>query len=397
MRSVAFVVACLAFAGQGFRVRDNARPHPHSLAESDAIKLPLSSKRVRGANTLKALLSLFAALSNPAAGLPVSPIGSTGVGGAWPRGWPRQKQSGDGKKIGSKLSKEETPETRENSGSADSDNPFAAALGRFSFQLPRGGDLHFSHAHAKEDALHRIVRSKCGFLEEVYQQYEPHKCRPGESTTYCVQQTQGMGDCLFHAIAIGMAFEDEGRHLDMYDPSLAQRVMDLRQMAVDTLTDDPRRKLHLEGRQTIATGKLVGEAAHKYGMTPQAYCNAMRQSGVWGGGPEILALANALQRPICVFEPMPVRHGPQWHWEMQLCCAAGAGRFDSEKRICICFVDGRFPNCHPSEMQEGNHFVAMLPTYGHVFPKKLVHMSSHEGHGRMSDDRVSHDRMSHYR
>ena len=44
-------------------------------------------------------------------------------------------------------------------------------------------------------------------------------------------QVQGTGDCLFHSIAIGMAFEDEGAHLDMYDPSLGKRVEKLRQQA----------------------------------------------------------------------------------------------------------------------------------------------------------------------
>ena len=62
-------------------------------------------------------------------------------------------------------------------------------------------------------------------------------------------QVQGAGDCLFHSIAIGMAFEDEQCHLDMYDPSLKERVRSLRALAVKTLTDDPNRTLHLEGSQ----------------------------------------------------------------------------------------------------------------------------------------------------
>ena len=40
------------------------------------------------------------------------------------------------------------------------------------------------------------------------------------------------GDCLFHSIAIGKAFEDEACHLDMYDPSLKERVRKLRALAV---------------------------------------------------------------------------------------------------------------------------------------------------------------------
>ena len=48
-----------------------------------------------------------------------------------------------------------------------------------------------------------------------------------------------------------MAFEDEQAHLDMYDPSLNERVSKLRALAVKTLTDDPNRTLHLEGNQAI--------------------------------------------------------------------------------------------------------------------------------------------------
>ena len=70
-------------------------------------------------------------------------------------------------------------------------------------------------------------------------------------------QVQGTGDCLFHSIAIGMAFEDEGAHLDMYDPSLGKRVEKLRQQAVDTLVEDPKRVLHIEADQTISTDELV--------------------------------------------------------------------------------------------------------------------------------------------
>ena len=52
-------------------------------------------------------------------------------------------------------------------------------------------------------------------------------------------------------------------------------------------------------------------------MTPQEYCSQMRNKGVWGGGPEILALVNRLRRPIHVFEPVPACNGTQV--QMQLC------------------------------------------------------------------------------
>lgn len=177
-------------------------------------------------------------------------------------------------------------------------------------------------------------------------------------------QVQGSGDCLFHSIAVGMAFADEQCHLDMYDASLPRRVRYLRDLAVDTLTADPNRTLHLEGDQTIAINELVSAAAEQYGMTVDTYCSSMRNSGVWGGGPEILALANALQRPIHVFEPVSSCNGTEFR--LQLCGAFGSPKFDAcGKRVCIVAADDRFPHCKPNEVKRhgegGSHFLALLP------------------------------------
>ena len=189
-------------------------------------------------------------------------------------------------------------------------------------------------------------------------------CGSNSASRRIISQVQGTGDCLFHSIAIGMAFEDERCHLDMYDQSLADRVRKLRELAVDTLTSDPNCTLHLEGDQTIAIHELVSAAAEQYDMTPEAYCSSMRNKGVWGGGPEILALANALRRPIHVFEPVAACNGTQFR--LQLCGAFGSPAFDEcGKRVCIIAADDRFPDCKPTEVKRhgegGNHFLALLP------------------------------------
>ncbi|KAL3913533.1 MAG: hypothetical protein SGPRY_007949, partial [Prymnesium sp.] len=175
---------------------------------------------------------------------------------------------------------------------------------------------------------------------------------------------QGSGDCLFHSIAISIAYEDNHTHLDMYDDSLPQRVNALRQLAVDTLTANPNRTLHLEGNESIPTYELVCAAAEQYDLTPKAYCESMRSQGVWGGGPEILALANALQRPIHVFEPVAACNGTEFR--LQLCGAFGSPAFDGcGKRVCIVAADDRFPECKPTDVKRhgegGNHFLALLP------------------------------------
>ena len=161
-----------------------------------------------------------------------------------------------------------------------------------------------------------------------------------------------------------MAFEDEGCHLDMFGPSLSDRVKALRALAVKTLTDDPNRTLHLEGDQAIVTSELIEAAAEQYGVTGEAYCESMRKAGVWGGGPEILALANALERPIHVFEPIAASNGTEFR--LQLCGAFGSPRFDGAgKAVCIVAADDRFPACKPNEVKRhgegGNHFLALLP------------------------------------
>jgi len=209
-----------------------------------------------------------------------------------------------------------------------------------------------------------IVATRRGFYPEVLKALDAPAGQSGQSGFFCIQQVQGSGDCLFHSIAISMAYADEHCHLDMYDSSLTQRVKDLRALAVKTLTENPNRTLHLEGSQSILTSELVDAAAEQYGVTAEAYCASMCKQGVWGGGPEILALVNALERPIHVFEPVAACNGTEFR--LQLCGAFGSPQFDkSGKPVCIVAADDRFPNCKPTEVKRhgegGNHFLALLP------------------------------------
>jgi len=234
-----------------------------------------------------------------------------------------------------------------------------------------GNEPTRTEGRSANSPVDHIDRSRRGFYPQVLRELEPQASRPEENSTFCVQQVQGSGDCLFHAIALGIAFEDEAEHLDMHDPSLGQRVRSLRDLAVDTLTADVNRSLHLEGDQMIAVSELVSAAAEQYNMTPEGYCASMRKDGVWGGGPEILALVNAMRRPIHVFEPVDVCNGTEFR--LQLCGAFGSPHFDRcGRRICIVAADDRFPNCKPHEVKRhgegGNHFLALLPTCGRELP-----------------------------
>lgn len=187
------------------------------------------------------------------------------------------------------------------------------------------------------------------------------------------RQVQGTGDCLFHSIAISMAFEDNETHLEMHDVWLDSRVSELRKLAVDTLTEQANSTFHLEGDQTISAAELVAAAAEQYNISSADYCISMRRKGIWGGGPEILALVNALQRPIHVFEPVAASNGTEFR--LQLCGAFGSPKFDTcGKRVCIVAADDRFPTCKPAEVKRhgegGFHFLALLPTGGLELPQQ---------------------------
>ena len=238
----------------------------------------------------------------------------------------------------------------------------------------RGGAGIFNsrrRSDEEESSLQRIVRTRSGFYPEVLQELEPQVSQPGRNSTFCVQQVQGTGDCLFHSIAISMAYDDNCTHVDMHDPWLDGRVRELRQLAVDTLTADPNCSLHLEGDQSITASELVAAAAEQYNMTSEDYCSSMRRKGVWGGGPEILALVNAMKRPIHVFEPVAACNGTEFR--LQLCGAFGSPKFDkSGKRVCIIAADDRFPKCKPADVKRhgegGNHFLSLIPTHGRELP-----------------------------
>lgn len=74
------------------------------------------------------------------------------------------------------------------------------------------------------------------------------------------------------------------------------------QLAVSTLEDISGPPLQLEGGETISRQDLLTTAAVQQELTEDGYCEWLRSPNAWGGGPEIVALSNALKRPIFVYE-----------------------------------------------------------------------------------------------
>ena len=58
----------------------------------------------------------------------------------------------------------------------------------------------------------------------------------------------------------------------------------------------------MEGGENTTTNGLLATVAEHYNISSIKYCSNMRLRHTWGGGPEIVALSNALKRPIHVYE-----------------------------------------------------------------------------------------------
>lgn len=192
-----------------------------------------------------------------------------------------------------------------------------------------------------------------------------------------IRQVPGDGNCLFHSISVALAHGANGTHLEMKSPEtmewLYQHSAKLRQLAVDCL-EEQRKLLFLQGHEYLRATELVEAAAAQYGISGSEYCDLMRQESYWGGGPEIVALCNVLQRPIHVYE----LHVPEEEKEneysglfkrrvqpafvLRRMACFGSPKFDRAPALHILSADSRFPDVKPGEqLESGNHFLAIFP------------------------------------
>lgn len=110
----------------------------------------------------------------------------------------------------------------------------------------------------------------------------------------------------------------------------------------------------------------------------------MRKESYWGGGPEIVALCNYLQRPIHIYELIPteevatpsstpsttttnmneaynnIKVSNQFTLRRMACF--GSPKFDRKEPLHILSADSRFPDVEPRRVRKiGNHFLALFP------------------------------------
>lgn len=110
--------------------------------------------------------------------------------------------------------------------------------------------------------------------------------------------------------------------------------------------------------ERINASELVHLAASQYGLTADQYLNNMRDSKVWGGGPEIVALANGLKYKIILLET-----GGTVSDNLKVSASFGHALNDNETSpaIYILSANQSFPNAINGNADD-NHFLAVFPS-----------------------------------
>jgi hypothetical protein len=152
---------------------------------------------------------------------------------------------------------------------------------------------------------------------------DPDKDATNKATvkTFWVRQVPGDGSCLFHAVAACLDHAETDPMVLQHNPPpplkqwsiLKRRSAALRSAAVDRLenistleTNKNNNKCNnkpfkLPNGSVVSTLEFIESVAASYGISSEQYCVQMRHARTWGGGPEIVALSDVLQRPIYLY------------------------------------------------------------------------------------------------
>jgi hypothetical protein len=144
-----------------------------------------------------------------------------------------------------------------------------------------------------------------------------------------------------------------------FDGAMMNMSTCLRQLSVDTLLREDL-VLVMEGNENTTTAGLLQTVAEHYNISARKYCANMRLCHTWGGGPEIVALSNALERPIHVYE-LCIGGIFSKSFALKACARFGTPHFNDKTAIHILCADGRFPNLTPGHHKRvGDHFLALF-------------------------------------
>ena len=120
---------------------------------------------------------------------------------------------------------------------------------------------------------------------------------------------------------------------------------------------------------------MLEMAAEQAACAKDEYCAKLRDLRARGGGPEIVALSNALSRPIHIYEPSGPADAPcarkslrgaadsanAPRWCVQ--CTPSSARPWSRRHppIHVLSCDSRFPHLQPEQqLEQGNHFLLLF-------------------------------------
>ncbi|KAL9179657.1 hypothetical protein ACHAXT_008947 [Thalassiosira profunda] len=190
-----------------------------------------------------------------------------------------------------------------------------------------------------------------------------------------IRQVPGDGNCLFHSVAACLHRVERGEHLplDSFEEvaALRERSRSLRNAAVDALQNvqnKGRRRLFLQGEECLEARELLAAAAAQFELDGEGYCDLMRKEGYWGGGPEIVALCNHLQRPIHIYELIPADEAPAQEegnknsdrygnlkrssqFSLRRMACFGSPKFDRREPLHVLSADSRFPDIEPRRIR----------------------------------------------
>ena len=280
-----------------------------------------------------------------------------------------------------------------------------------------GGSSWASSGYMRSSAL---INSDDGFLHEVLAVvdgcedetgHRPRRSTPFHNTLR-VRQVPGDGSCLFHSLTVCLALAQNGSHHEMVMEPLLYHSDRMRQMAVTCFEEEKERVLFLQGDEKMTCAELLEAVNEQYDCKPEEYCSKMRKASEWGGGPEIVVLANLLRRPIHVYELHDGRNSdgsgsedfkesdlrrayeriaprigvPNFcrvrrsggsssisetrsvvtatsGWKLRRIACFGSPRFDRcNTPLHILSADSRFPDLKPGDqLPNGNHFLACFP------------------------------------
>lgn len=193
-----------------------------------------------------------------------------------------------------------------------------------------------------------------------------HYSGKGDVEAFALHPTLGDEDSLFHAVAMGLEFITGGVAPHRSAPGLPMVAMRLREQAVDLL-GAPDLQLHLGGRGMIASRDLLRMVAERQpgaSRAPLQYLQRIYELGGGGGGAELVALSNALRRPVVVFKPASAG-------ELEAHLVLGRPVFQNASALHVLSVDGMDWTMHDGELQRCTDPEAGAPSFHALLPTEV--------------------------